>query len=113
MKKYRSIFISDIHLGTWSCKADILVDFLKNNDSNTLYLVGDIIDGWKVSQNRWRWRKEQTQVVERILKMSRKHDTKIIYIPGNHDEFLRPLISTLSLDDIELHNTYTHFGVDG
>ncbi len=113
VKKYRSIFISDIHLGTWSCKASILVNFLKHNDCDTLYLVGDIIDGWKVSQNRWRWEGAQSQVVERVLKMARKHDTKVIYIPGNHDEFLRPLIHQITLGEIELHNTYDHIGVDG
>jgi UDP-2,3-diacylglucosamine pyrophosphatase LpxH len=114
VKKYRSIFISDLHLGTVSCRAKELLEFLKNNDCDTLYLVGDILDGWKVSQNKWRWSSDQSKVIERIIKMGRKHQTKIIYTPGNHDEFLRPILGNdLTLGEIELHNTYTHIGVDG
>lgn len=114
MKKYRSIFISDVHIGSKSCKADHLNDFLKNNTSDRLYLVGDIIDGWKVQQNKWRWNKKQTKLVERILKISRE-GTKIIYVTGNHDEFLRPLINhhNLGFYGIELCNHYIHYGVDG
>ncbi len=113
MKKYRSIFVSDVHMGAKSCKAEELTSFLKHNSCERLYLVGDIIDGWKVQQNRWRWNKKQTKLVERILKISRD-GTRIIYIAGNHDEFLRPLLNHhIGLYGIELHNQYAHFGVDG
>lgn len=113
MMKYRSIFISDVHLGSKACKADHLNDFLKNNTCERLYLVGDIIDGWKVQQNKWRWNKKQTKLVERILKISRE-STRVIYVVGNHDEFLRPLLNQhIGLYGLELHNTYSHFGVDG
>lgn len=113
MQKYRSIFISDIHLGTRSCKAGPLVDFLKNNSCETLYLVGDIIDGWKVQKNSWKWNKKQTNVIRKILKLSTT-GTKVVYIPGNHDEFLRPVLShNLALHGLSLHNHYTHEGVDG
>jgi len=113
MKTYRSIFISDVHLGARSCKAKQLDNFLKNNTCETLYLIGDIVDGWKVTKNSWRWDKSQTEVVKRILKISTSK-TKVIYIPGNHDEFLRPLLSTnLSLHNMEFHNQYVHVGANG
>lgn len=66
-KTYRTIAISDVHLGTRDCKAEALNNFLKHNTCETLYLVGDIIDGWKVSQNKWRWKQSHTNVVRRIL----------------------------------------------
>jgi UDP-2,3-diacylglucosamine pyrophosphatase LpxH len=114
MKKYRSILISDVHLGTKSCKAEHLNDFLKHNTAETLYLVGDIIDGWKVSQNSWRWNKQQSKVIERLMKISHAPGCKVIYIPGNHDEFLRPMLGhNLVLHGLELHNQFTHVGVDG
>jgi len=112
MKKYRSIFISDVHLGTRSCKAAQLKDFLLNNTCETLYLVGDIIDGWKVVKNNWKWNKEQTNLVRLLLKISNK--TRVIFIPGNHDEFLRSLLHhEFALNGLELHNQYVHQGVDG
>ena len=84
---YRSIFVSDIHLGTRSCKAAELLDFLKHNTSDTLYLVGDIIDGWKVQQNKWAWNKTQSAVVRKFLKIADR--SKVIFIPGNHDLYYR------------------------
>jgi UDP-2,3-diacylglucosamine pyrophosphatase LpxH len=110
--KYRSIFVSDVHLGTKSCKATELLDFLQHNTSETLYLVGDIIDGWKVQKNSWRWNKKQSAVVRKILKIADK--SRVIFIPGNHDEFLRPILShNLQFQGLELHNQYVHIGVDG
>jgi UDP-2,3-diacylglucosamine pyrophosphatase LpxH len=90
-KTYRTIFISDVHLGTKDCKAELLNNFLKHNSCETLYLVGDIIDAWKIQQNRLKWRQSHTNVVRRILGHS-KRDTDVIYVAGNHDEFLRPMI---------------------
>jgi hypothetical protein len=66
-KTYRSIFISDVHLGTKDCKAEALNNFLKHNTCETLYLVGDIIDAWKIKQNKWRWKQSHTNVVRRIM----------------------------------------------
>ena len=86
--QYRSIWISDIHLGTKGCKAEQLCNFLKNNNSDMLYLVGDIVDGWKLSRG-WHWPQEHSNVVRRLLTKA-KRGTKIYYIIGNHDEFLRP-----------------------
>ena len=112
-KTYRSIFISDIHLGTKDCKASELTNFLKNNTCNTLYLVGDIIDAWKIKQNKWRWKQSHTNVIRRILGHA-KRDTRIIYVLGNHDEFLRPFLQyNLNFGMVELHNQYEHIGADG
>ncbi len=109
---YRSIFISDIHLGSKNSKADFLNDFLKHNTCNTLYLVGDIIDFWQVQQNKWKWKKSHTDVVRKILKISKK--TRVVYVVGNHDEFLRPLIPFgISFGNIEIVNRMDHICVNG
>ena len=111
--RYRSIFISDVHLGSSDTKADILCDFLKHNTANTIYLVGDIIDGWKIAQNRWKWKKSHNNVIRHILNHARR-GSRIIYIAGNHDEFLRPLIPYgFNLGKIEIVNRAEHIGVDG
>lgn len=84
---HRTIFISDIHLGTRGCKAELLLDFLRKNSCETLFLVGDIVDGWQLKR-RWFWPQAHSEVVHEIL---RKVDqgTHVIFVPGNHDEFLR------------------------
>jgi UDP-2,3-diacylglucosamine pyrophosphatase LpxH len=111
--KYKTIFISDVHLGTKDCKAELLNNFLKNNDCETLYLVGDIIDGWKIQQNKWRWKQTHTNVVRRILGYA-KRGTRVIYIAGNHDEFLRPMMPyNVNLGNVEIYNQFEHIGVDG
>lgn len=109
---YRSIFISDVHLGSKDCKATSLLSFLSVNTCDNLYLVGDIVDGWKVQQNRWSWTQDHTNVVRKILSFSR-NNTKVIYIAGNHDEFLRTFMPyDFTLGNIELHNYYSHVGAD-
>jgi len=110
---YKSIFISDVHLGTKDCKADLLNDFLKNNTCETLYLVGDIIDAWKIQQNKLKWKESHTKVVRRILGFA-KQGTDVIYVAGNHDEFLRPMIPYgVSFGRIKICNQITHVGLDG
>jgi UDP-2,3-diacylglucosamine pyrophosphatase LpxH len=84
---YRAIWISDVHLGTRACKADFLLDFLRSTDSEYLYLVGDIVDGWRLRKS-WYWAQSHNDVIQKILRKARK-GTKVIYIPGNHDEWLR------------------------
>jgi UDP-2,3-diacylglucosamine pyrophosphatase LpxH len=112
-KTYRSIFISDVHLGTKDSQADKLNNFLKHNTCDTLYLVGDIIDAWKIQQNKWRWKQSHTNVVRRVLGHA-KRGTKVIFIAGNHDEFLRPMIPYgFSFGLIEIHNQIEHIGADG
>jgi UDP-2,3-diacylglucosamine pyrophosphatase LpxH len=112
-RTYRTIFISDIHLGTKACKADLLNNFLKHNTCETLYLVGDIIDAWKIQQNRMKWQQSHTNVVRRILLHSMR-DTRVVYVAGNHDEFLRPMIPyAASFGKVEICNITTHEGADG
>lgn len=110
---YRTIAISDVHLGTKDCKAAELNDFLKNNSCETLYMVGDIIDGWKVKQNKLKWRQSHTNVVRRILGLT-KQGTRVVYVAGNHDEFLRPMIPyAQQFGSIEICNQAEHIGING
>jgi len=112
-KTYRTIFISDVHLGTRDCKAEQLNNFLKHNTCETLYLVGDIIDAWKITQNKWRWKQSHTNVVRRVLGHA-KRGTRVVYVAGNHDEFLRPMIPYgFSFGLVEICNQTEHIGVDG
>jgi len=112
-QQYKTIFISDVHLGTRDCKAKELSNFLKQNKCETLYLVGDIIDGWRIQQNKWMWNQSHSNVVQKILKLA-KRGTKVIYVAGNHDEFLRPLMPYgIGFGDIEIVNQIEHLGVDG
>jgi UDP-2,3-diacylglucosamine pyrophosphatase LpxH len=90
---YRTLFLSDVHLGSRGCQAGLLLDFLKNNDAATIYLVGDIIDGWQL-KNRWYWPQAHNDVVQKLLRKVRK-GVRVIYIPGNHDEFARDYIGSV------------------
>ena len=109
-RRYRTIFISDVHLGTRGCKAELLADFLACNSCDTLYLVGDIVDGWQL-QRHWYWPQEHTRVVHEILKKA-DQGTRVIYIPGNHDEFLRRYIGR-TLANIEIKADDIHETADG
>jgi UDP-2,3-diacylglucosamine pyrophosphatase LpxH len=110
--RYRAIFISDVHLGTRDCKAEQLNNFLKHNSCDTLYLVGDIIDGWKMQQNKLRWRQSHTNVVRRVLGHA-KRGTHVVYVAGNHDEFLRPMIPLgFTFGRINVVNQAEHVGLD-
>ncbi len=100
--KYKSIFISDIHLGTRFSKAKILLNFLKNNECESLILVGDIIDGWSIKR-KFIWPQEHSNVIQQILKKAKK-GTKVTFITGNHDEFLRPFVPLLLGDSICITN---------
>lgn len=108
-KYYRTIWISDVHLGAKDCRADHLNDFLKSHRCDRLYLVGDILDGWKMKSGI-HWKKSYTRVIRRILKMA-KQGTPVYYITGNHDEFLRRYANN-SLDNIYLLNRYDHITAD-
>jgi UDP-2,3-diacylglucosamine pyrophosphatase LpxH len=88
--RYRTVFISDVHLGTKGCQAELLLDFIRTAEFDTLYLVGDIIDGWKL-RNGWYWPQAHNDVVQKILRLARK-GVKVIYVPGNHDEAARDFI---------------------
>jgi len=87
---YRSVFISDTHLGTRGCRAEFLAGFLKATSCENLFLVGDIIDGWRLKRS-WFWDKHHDKVLRRVLKMAR-NGTNVVYVPGNHDEMLRKFV---------------------
>jgi UDP-2,3-diacylglucosamine pyrophosphatase LpxH len=86
-RRFRSVFISDVHLGTRGCQADLLLDFIRQIECETLYLVGDIVDGWKM-KGGWYWPQSHNDVVQKILRMARK-GCEVIYVPGNHDDRIR------------------------
>lgn len=109
-KNYKTIFISDIHLGSKGCQAELLLDFLKHNESDELYLVGDIVDGWRLKR-KWFWPQSHNDVVQKILRKARK-GTKVIYVPGNHDEGLRRYIGT-HFGGIEVKPTDIYEAVNG
>lgn len=88
----RTVFISDVHLGTRGCQAEMLLEFVRNLECETLYLVGDIVDGWKM-RTGWHWPQAHNDVVQKILRMARK-GVKVVYIPGNHDDRVRDFCGT-------------------
>lgn len=88
--RYRTIWISDVHLGTRGCKAHYLLEFLRQTESQSLYLVGDIIDGWRMKRS-WYWHQSHNDVIQKLLRKARK-GTRVVYVPGNHDEALRDYV---------------------
>ena len=109
-KRYRAIFISDIHLGTPGCQADALLDFLRFHPSDCLYLVGDIVDGWQL-RRRWYWPQAHNDVVQKMLRRARK-GCQVIFIPGNHDEFARQFFGQ-QFGGIEVVEEALHLTADG
>lgn len=108
--RWRALFISDVHLGTRSCKAVELLAFLRAQRAEKLYLVGDIIDGWRLKR-RWYWNAAQQAVLDEILDQARS-GTEILYIPGNHDEAFRPYAG-LNLAEIDIREAAIHETADG
>ena len=86
-RRYRSVFISDVHLGTRGCQAEMLLDFIRHLECDSLYLVGDIVDGWKM-RTGWYWPQTHNDVVQKLLRLARR-GVAVIYVPGNHDEVIR------------------------
>jgi UDP-2,3-diacylglucosamine pyrophosphatase LpxH len=109
-RRYRAIFISDLHLGTPGCQAHALLDFLKAHPSDSLYLVGDIVDGWQL-RRKWYWPQSHNDVVQKLLKRARK-GCRVVYLPGNHDEFARQFIGH-QFGGIEIVNETVHTTADG
>lgn len=107
--KYRTIFISDLHLGSKGCQSSMLLDFLRNTRSDYLYLVGDIIDGWRL-KNKWFWPQEHNDVVQKILRKAR-HGTKVYYVSGNHDELVRKFVP-INLGEVNIVNEVIHITAD-
>ncbi len=108
--RFRSIFISDLHLGTPGCQSTHLLEFLRSTDSAYLYLVGDIVDGWQLKR-RWYWHQTHNDVVQKVLRKARK-GTRVAYIAGNHDEALRHFPG-VALGGIEIRDEAVHVTADG
>ena len=108
---YKAIFISDVHLGTKFSQAEKLLEFLRDNESQNLYLVGDIIDGWAIKR-KFNWSQPSSDVIQKILRKARK-GTQVIYITGNHDEFLRPFLPILLGEHLPVANDFVHIGING
>jgi UDP-2,3-diacylglucosamine pyrophosphatase LpxH len=109
-QRLRAIFISDIHLGTRGCKAEYLLDFLRHNESDLLYLVGDVIDGWAL-RNGFYWPQTHNDIVQKVLRKARK-GTRVVYVLGNHDEFGRQFAG-LEFGGITLCDEAEHRLADG
>src|SRR5258706_10063624 len=109
-KQYRSVWISDIHMGTKHSQVEALLDFLRVVDCKYLYLVGDFIDGWEL-KFRWFWREEYNTLIQKLLRKSRKQ-TKVIYITGNHDEFLEQFIG-MKFGSVTIAREVIHTAADG
>jgi UDP-2,3-diacylglucosamine pyrophosphatase LpxH len=105
MKKIEALLISDVHLGSKGCNSEAVLETLKKYQPEYLFLVGDIIDGWLLKK-RFYWKQSYTNLIRKILSYS-KNGTKVIYITGNHDEFLRDY-DDLSFGNIEFHNEYIY-----
>ena len=110
MSEYRTCWISDVHLGTKGCSHERLNTFLKTNKFEKLYLVGDIIDGWRISTGKFYFPQEHVNIIRRVLTIA-KESTEVIYIAGNHDEFIRPVIDfhinlgNITFLDEDVHET--------
>lgn len=104
-QRYRALFISDVHLGTRTAQADALLDFLRHHEAETIYLVGDIIDFWRVRRNVF-WPQSHNDVLQKLLRRVRK-GTRIVFIPGNHDEAIRDFCG-MHFGGIEIHLTAVH-----
>jgi len=109
-RRFRAVFISDIHLGTRGCRADFLLDFLRRVDCETLYLVGDVVDGWRLRKS-WYWTPEFDEVLREILALARR-GVEVVYIPGNHDEMFREWLG-LEIAGIRLAREAVHAAADG
>ncbi|RYF02123.1 MAG: UDP-2,3-diacylglucosamine diphosphatase [Comamonadaceae bacterium] len=110
VRRWRTLWISDLHLGTPGCQAEALLDFLRHTECETLFLVGDIIDGWQL-RRRWFWPQSHNDVVQKLLRKARK-GTRVIFIPGNHDEFARKYLS-LDFGGITVAEDWMHTTADG
>ncbi|OYX26338.1 MAG: UDP-2,3-diacylglucosamine hydrolase [Rhodobacterales bacterium 32-66-7] len=108
--KHRTLFLSDVHLGTPGCQARMLLAFLERNPADTIYLIGDIVDAWRLRRG-WFWPQSHNDVVQVLL--ARAHDgARIHYIPGNHDEMMRAYLGT-HFGGVEVVQTATHVTADG
>ena len=110
IRKYRTLFVSDLHLGTKHCRADMFLDFLKRTECDTLYLVGDIVDNWALKRH-WHWQQLHNDVIQKLLRKAR-NGTNIVYIPGNHDEQFRDFCGQ-DFGAVAVHRRHIHEASDG
>ncbi|UDF29213.1 UNVERIFIED_ORG: UDP-2,3-diacylglucosamine diphosphatase [Roseateles sp. XES5] len=110
VRHFRTLFISDVHLGSKAAKADFLIDFLRHHEAETIVLVGDIIDGWQLRRS-WYWPQAHNDVIQKILRKARK-GCRVIFIPGNHDEFARDFPGT-HFGGVEVAERIIHEAADG
>lgn len=110
VRRFKTLFISDVHLGSKAAKAEFLIDFLRHHEAETIVLVGDIVDGWRLKRS-WYWPQDCNDVVQKLLRQARK-GTRIVYIPGNHDEFLRAFPG-MHFGGIEVAQSIIHEAADG
>jgi UDP-2,3-diacylglucosamine pyrophosphatase LpxH len=108
--RFRTIWLSDIHLGTRGCRADALLEFLSTHECEFLYLVGDIIDFWRLKRSPY-WPQTHSDVIRRVLSMARK-GTMVTFVPGNHDEYVRRFCD-LQLGNILVVREAVHRTADG
>lgn len=108
--RVRALFLSDVHLGTRGCQAELLLDFLRRHEADTIYLVGDIVDGWKL-RGAWYWPQAHNDVVQKFLRKVRK-GSHLVFVPGNHDEFLRDYLGT-HFGGVEVVDRIIHVAADG
>ena len=109
-RHFRTLFLSDVHLGSKAAQAEMLVDFLRVHDAEKIYLVGDIVDGWRLKRS-WHWPQSHNDVVQKLLRKARK-GAEIIYVPGNHDEFLRSFLGQ-HFGGVEVKRNDIHVTADG
>jgi UDP-2,3-diacylglucosamine pyrophosphatase LpxH len=110
IRRYRTVFVSDVHLGTRGCQAEMLLDFIRHMECDTLYLVGDIVDGWKMKSG-WYWPQAHNDVVQKILRLARK-GVNVVYIPGNHDDRIRDFCG-IHFGGVVVARDAIHEGADG
>jgi UDP-2,3-diacylglucosamine pyrophosphatase LpxH len=110
MPRVRTLFLSDIHLGTRACQAERLLDFLREYSADELYLIGDIVDFWAMKRGI-HWNAAQNTVVQKVLRRAR-HGERVVFIPGNHDEALRDYVDS-AFGDIHVVEEAVHTMRDG
>ena len=108
--RYRTIFLSDLHLGTRGCQSALILDFLRHNDAETYFLVGDIIDGWRLKASFY-WPQAHNDVIQKLLRKVRR-GARMVFVPGNHDEFARQFLG-LTFGGIEIKRNLIHTTADG
>jgi UDP-2,3-diacylglucosamine pyrophosphatase LpxH len=109
-RHFRTLFLSDFHLGSRGCQAHLLLDFMRFHDAEQIYLVGDIVDGWRLRRG-WYWPQEHNDVVQKLLRKARK-GSRVVYLPGNHDEFLRDYVGS-HFGGVEFVDRAIHVTADG